>query len=121
VYAPTSLIGWRPLSGRIVPGVAVRAGMPSRLVVARGAGQQPDVGGRGARRPHRRHPGPAGLPLSTRWLLNDTLLTDQERAVLNAREQVNDDIAHQHIAHQHITQHHRGGGAVAVAEYGPRQ
>jgi hypothetical protein len=66
-------------------------------------------------------PAPPGLPLSTRWLLNDTLLTDQERAVLNAREQVNDDIAHQHIAHQHITQHHRGGGAVAVGEYDPRQ
>jgi hypothetical protein len=71
-------------------------------------------------------PAPPGLPLSTRWLLNDTLLTEQERAVLNAREQVNDDIAHQHIAHQHIThqhitKHHRGGGAVAVGEYDPRQ
>ena len=119
VYAPTSLIGWRPLSGKIVPDGAVRAGM-----FVEGWSLRPEldtspmwaVAVRAARIAGT--PAPPGLPLSTGWLLNASLLTERERAVLDAREQVNDDIAHQHIT-QHRTEHHRGGGGVVVGEYDP--
>ena len=58
------------------------------------------------------------MPLSTGWLLNNSLLTEREQAVLDAREQVNDDIAQQHIT-QHRTEHRPGGGAGVVGEYDP--
>jgi hypothetical protein len=115
VFAPPSLIGWRPLAGPVVPGGPVRAGMfvegwslrteldstpmwAVAVCAARNAAT----------------PAPPGLPLSTGWLLNATPLTDREHAVLDAREQVNDD-----IAHQHISEHHQADQGGVIGEYDP--
>jgi hypothetical protein len=103
VFAPTSLIGWRPLAGPVVSGGPVRAGMfvegwslrteldstpmwAVAVCAARNAATRPTRAAAVHRLAPQRH-----------------AAYDREHAVLDAREQVNDDIAHEHISEHHQT------------------